>query len=120
MSKNQEGVISDVDYMLEAAGLPSYSLLQRSCEEATKFVLSLTKEPRTGCSVGTQQVYDCGCGYTHFPWEKCRTASQQEIQKETALTLLRPQPNETISQWATRYVATMLSDSEAITGTPRR
>lgn len=97
--RSQQGVVSDVDYMLEAAGLPSYSLLQRSCEEATKFVLSITREPVS---------------------KQMEEYARKDIEVTRALTLLRPQPNETISQWATRYVATMLSDSEAITRTPRR
>lgn len=112
MSKNQEGVISDVDYMLEAAGLPSYSLLQRSCEEATKFVLSLTKEPRTGCSHGLYPDTCEDCRRTVAGMQSCCPLHyvQDSTSSKTALTLLRPAATETISQWAERYVRTMLSE----------
>lgn len=107
-AKNTEHVVNVVNYMLEIAGLPSYSLLQRSCEEATKFVLSITREPRTA-QLGEQRKCNGECGYIHSPWEKCHTSSTEDI-KKTALTLLRPQPNENISQWAERYVSAMLSE----------
>lgn len=139
-AKNTEHVVNVVNYMLEIAGLPSYSLLQRSCEEATKFVLSLTKEPRTE----QKEEWICGhCGKnkdneggicphcfkfpTIYAPSKLRTGCSEAQQlkplpevydhihfpdspQKTALTLLRPQPNENISQWAERYVSTMLSE----------
>lgn len=112
MSKNQEGVISDVDYMLEAAGLPSYSLLQRSCAEATKFVLSITREPRTAQLVGIRPDMCEDCKRTVTGMQSCCPFHyvQDNTSSKTALTLLRPQPSETISQWAVRYVEAMLAD----------
>ncbi len=38
--KGQQAVISDVDYQLEGVGLPSYSLLLSSIENATAMLLS--------------------------------------------------------------------------------
>lgn len=78
--KMRTEVIANVDYMLQAVGLSSYSLLQRSCAEATKLVLSITNTPN-----------------------EPRTAIVRA-------DLLRPQPSETISQWAVRYVEAMLSE----------
>lgn len=128
-------IIANVDYMLQAVGLPTYSLLQRSCEEATKFVLSITKEPRITsryeviCRICNSehllsQKYDhsftARTGCSHAMNEKDPNILYAEmngivspshtVNQITALTLLRPQPNENISQWAVRYVEAMLAD----------
>lgn len=111
-ASDSKHVITVINYMLEVAGLPTYALLQRSCEEATKFVLSLTKEPRTGCSHGLHPDTCEDCKRTVAGMQSCCPFHyvQDSASSKTALTLLRPAATETISQWAERYVRTMLSE----------